>query len=183
MYEVEVKAVLRERNAVMEKLQSLGCIFGDELHQVDNIFIPNGIPFPPPLGTPVLRVRKQDDIYLFTLKISQSSHQDCIEKEMEIKDGDMMVEVFKLLKYKQVPTVDKKRIKTKIGDVEVVLDSVKGLGEYIEAEKISTDDNPENRKKIQEELYAFLETLGVSKEDHVIGGKYDIMLYEKLKGK
>ncbi|HEY4503136.1 MAG TPA: class IV adenylate cyclase [Candidatus Paceibacterota bacterium] len=183
MYEVEVKAVLRDRKAVIQKLENFGCKFSSEIHQVDNIFIPDGIPFPPPLGTPVLRVREQNEISFFTLKISQSSHQDCIEKELEIGDGGKMLEILKLLNWKQVPTVDKKRIKTKVDDIEVVLDSVKELGEFIEAEKIVTDDNPESRKKTQEELYKFLGTLGVTTEDHVIGGKYDIMLYEKLKGK
>ena len=45
MYEVEVKAHLKDRKAVMEKLKGLGCRFGKELHQVDHIFIPDGIPF------------------------------------------------------------------------------------------------------------------------------------------
>ena len=54
------------------------------------------------------------------------------------------------------------------------------LGDFIEAEKIVKDENHEDRKKTQEELFAFLETLGISKADRVIDGKYDIMLYEKF---
>jgi adenylate cyclase class IV len=64
-----------------------------------------------------------------------------------------------------------------------VLDQVEQLGEFIEAEKIVTSADPEDRKKTQEELFTFLETLGVAKEDRVIDGKYDIMLWEKLKEK
>jgi len=186
MYEVEVKAHLKDRKAVMEKLKGLGCRFGKELHQVDHIFIPDGIPFPPPLGTPVLRVRKQGSIYFFTLKISQGNRTDSIEREMEIPEGEKMIEILKLLKLKETVVVDKKRIKTSFKDMEIVLDNVKDLGEFIEAEKIIKDENPEHRKKIQDELFLFLETLGVAKRDHVVGGKYDIMLseiYKKLRVK
>ncbi len=180
MYEVEVKASLKDRNTVKKKLESLGCKFSPVLHQIDTIFIPEGAVFPPPLGVPVLRVRKSNSQYLFTMKIPQSSRQDCIERELEITDGEKMIEILKFLKYQQVPTVDKKRIKTKMGDMEIVLDNVKNLGEFIEAEKIVKTKNPDDRKKTQEKLFTFLETLGVSKKDRVIDGKYDIMLYEKF---
>lgn len=185
MYEVEVKAHLRDRESVVKELKDLGCKFGEVLHQVDHIFIPEGIDFPPliALGIGVLRVRKSNERYFFTLKIPQGSRQDSLEREIEIMEGEKMIEILKLLKYQEVPTVDKKRIKTNLGDIEIVLDDVKGLGEFIEAEKIVKSEDQEDRKKIQEELFTFLGTLGIQKEDRVIDGKYDIMLYEKLKNK
>lgn|SRR3989338_3702918 len=185
MYEIEVKARLHDRKAVIKKLEDLGCKFSEELHQVDHIFMPEGIDFPPSIdsGVGVLRVRKSNDKYFFTLKIQQGSRQDAIERELEIKDGGKMIEILKLLKYQEVPTVNKKRIKTNYKDIEIVLDEVKDLGEFIEAEKIVQTENPEDRKNTQEELFAFLGTLGVREEDHVIDGKYDIMLFEKLENK
>lgn len=183
MYEVEVKARLKDKNAVIKKLEDLDCKFSKELHQIDRVFIPGPLSFPPPLGTSVLRVRKQDDKYFFTLKISQSGHQDSIEREMEIQDGEMMLEILKLMKYLEAPTVEKRRIKTNYKDIEIVIDVVEQLGEFIEAEKIVTSDSPEDRKNTQEELFDFLATLGVSREDRVVNGKYDIMLFEKLKNR
>ncbi|HEV7424459.1 MAG TPA: class IV adenylate cyclase [Candidatus Paceibacterota bacterium] len=185
MYEVEVKARLRDRASIIKKLESFGCTFSEVLHQTDYVFIPEGIPFPPVVGsgTGVLRVRKQNDKYLFTLKIPQSNHQDCIEREMEIPDGEMMIEILELMKWDKMPDVDKKRIKTNFKDMEIVLDVIEHLGEFIEVEKIVTKENPDDRKKTQEELFDFLETLGISKADRVIDGKYDIMLWEKLKEK
>jgi adenylate cyclase class 2 len=180
MYEVEVKAHLRDRASIVKKLKDFGCAFSEELHQVDHIFAPEGLPFPPPLTTPVLRVRKQNDKYFFTLKISQSGRQDSIERELEITDGNMMIEIMKFIKYTEVSIVDKKRIKTKLRDMEITLDEVKGLGEFIEAEKIVVHENPEDRKNIQQELCEFLETLGVAKDDLLVNHKYDIMLFEKL---
>ena len=182
MYEVEVKARLQDRKAVIKKLEELGSKFGEELHQIDRIFIPEGVMFPPPvaLQVGVLRVRKSNDKYFFTLKIPQGSRQDSLERELQIIDGEMMIDILRLLKYQEVPTVDKKRVKTKVGDIEIVLDSVEDLGEFIEAERIVKNENHSDRKKVQEELFQFLATLGVQKEDHVVDGKYDIMLYEKF---
>jgi adenylate cyclase, class 2 len=180
MYEVEVKASLKDRKKMKKKLEDMGCIFSSELHQVDHIFFAVGTPFPPPLGIGSLRVRKQNGRSFLTLKIPQGSRQDCIEREMEIKDGDMMIEILELLKWEKVPIVDKKRIKTNFKDMEIVLDEVKDLGHFIEAEKIVKNESKEDRKKTQEELFTFLESLGVSEKDRVIDGKYDIMLFEKF---
>ncbi len=183
MYEVEVKAKLKNRAEVIKKLKSLGCKFSEELHQIDHVYFPEGLVFPPPINTGVLRVRNQNDKYFLTLKISQSGRQDSIERELEISDGEMMIEIIKLLKYQEAPTVDKKRIKAKYRDMVIELDEVKDLGEFIEVDKIVTNENPEERKNIQKELAEFLETLGVSKEDLLVNSKYDIMLFEKLKDK
>ena len=92
-----------------------------------------------------------------------------------------MMEIIKLLKYQEAPTVDKKRTKTKYKDMVIELDVVKDLGDFIEVEKIVTEENPEDRKKIQQEIADFIETLGVPKEDLFVNGKYDIMLFEKNK--
>lgn len=179
MYEVEVKARIKNREEVKKKIESLGFVFSEELHQVDHIFIPENLPFPPPISTPVLRVRHQNGKHIFTLKISQSGRQDSLERELEIGDGEMMIEIIKLLKWQKVPTVDKKRIKTKLNDIEIVLDEVKDLGHFIEAEKIVLNEDSQERLKIQDELCSFLETIGVSKEDLLVNHKYDIMLFEK----
>lgn len=178
MYEVEVKSHLRDRKSVIKKLKDLGCKFGEELHQIDHIFIEDGTSFPPPLGTPVLRVRKQGDIYFFTLKISQGNRTDSIEREMQITEGKKMIEILKLIKWKETILVDKRRIKTNFRGMEIVLDDVKGLGEFIEVEKIVRNKNQEDRKDMQSKLFWFLETIGIPKQDHIAGGKYDIMLYE-----
>ncbi len=183
MYEVEVKAHLRDRGSVLKKLKDLGFEFGEVLHQVDRIFIPEGVSIPTPLGTPVLRVRSQNGKYIFTLKISQSGRQDSIERELEIADAEMMAEIIKLIKYTEAAAVDKKRIKAKLKDIEICLDTVKDLGEFVEAEKIVTDHNHEERKKIQHELCDFLETLGIQKADHLVNHKYDIMIFEKMNKK
>ena len=135
------------------------------------------------MGFPVLRIRKQNGTCILTLKVDQSSRQDCLEHEVVFDNMQEMEEIIKILGFKKVVTVEKKRIKTKYQDMEIVLDVVEQLGEFIEAEKMVTEADPEKRKNIQTELMDFLFTLGVKKEDQVIDGKYDIMLEEKLKNK
>mgnify|MGYP001393609758 CR=1 FL=1 len=180
MYEVEVKSKLRNRKEVLEKLESMGCVWSEELHQIDDIFIPVVESFPPPIGRPVLRIRQQNDKCIFTLKVNQTSRQDCIEHELEISSREEMESIIKILGFGLSVTVDKIRIKTNYKDIEIVLDIVKELGEFIEAEKVVTESDPAVRIQIQKELLDFLETLGVTREDQIIDGKYDIMLVEKL---
>jgi predicted adenylyl cyclase CyaB len=57
----------------------------------------------------------------------------------------------------------------------ICLDEVKELGSYIEVEKISEDDNA---NEVQNELFTFLESLGVNKENRETHG-YDTLLYIK----
>jgi len=157
----------------------MGCKFGEELNQKDYIFNPKGEKFPPTIGEPVLRVREENNKSILTLKINQTSRTDCVERELEIGDGEMMKQIILLLGFREDVTVEKKRIKTKYNDIEVCIDSVTRLGDFIEAEKITTNDNSEARKQIQKELMDFLVELGIAREDQVIDGKYDIMLFEK----
>lgn len=183
MYEVEVKARLKNREEIKKKLEALGAQFSEELHQVDNIFLPKGVQLPPALSVPVLRVRNQNGKSLFTLKLSQNNRTDSLEEEMEIEDGEKMIRILNLIEWEEAVMVDKKRIKAKIGeDMEIALDNVKDLGEFIEAEKIVETNDAEARKNIQAELLQFLESVGVPPEDHIIDGKYDIML-EEIYGK
>ena len=81
------------------------------------------------------------------------------------------------------PQLIKKRIKTHVKDIAIVLDTVKGLGNFIEAERIVIHTDPEKRKNIQQELFSFLYTLGIKEKDVVIDGKYPTMLWEKFKEK
>lgn len=183
MYEVEIKAHLRNREEVRKKLGDLGCVFSGELHQIDSIYTPEADAFPPLKGSPVLRIREENTKHILTLKINQTSRQDCIEHEVNIAEKGEMEKIIKLLGFKDDVTVDKTRIKTKYKDMEIVLDTVTDLGEFIEVEKMTTEADPVVRKKTQDELFEFLFTLGVSEEDVVVDGKYDIMLFNKQQGR
>ena len=176
MKEIEVKAKTDDLDRLAKALLQLGCEFSKPLVQNDRIFIPKGTSVPALPGVSVLRIRDQDGKFLFTLKQAVSNQLDCVEKELGIDDPNVLVEIFLLLGFEESSQVKKTRQKCRYGDMEICLYKVHGLGSFIEVEKISE----ENAKDVQEELFGFLQTLGIKKEDQVFFG-YDVLLSNKTK--
>jgi adenylate cyclase, class 2 len=176
--EIEVKAKIDDLNILKNKLTDLGCVFSEPIVQNDIIFINfNDADFTKFTNNKnFLRIRKTKDKIYFTLKRPQSNELDCIEKEVEINDDEQMRGIIELLDYHEVVKVDKIRTKTRYNDMEICLDEVENLGSFIEVEKIVTGDGD----VVQEELFRFLESLGVKREDRVMNG-YDTLMY--MKGK
>ncbi len=83
-----------------------------------------------------------------------------------------MEDALVLLGYHKAISVYKNRTKAKYKDMEICLDEVDHLGSFIEVEKITEGDGD----AVQEELFNFLETLGVKRDDRVING-YDTLMY------
>ena len=173
--EIEVKAKINNLDNILLKLKELGCILSSPIIQDDYIYSKREIDIYKNYdGSPILRVRVQKDKILFTLKKNRSNELDCIEKELEISDRGTMEDIFELLDYEKSVEVHKKRIKTNYKDYEICIDEVNDLGSYIEVEKMSEEDG----ETVQGELFDFLQTLGVSKEDRVFQG-YDTLIYMK----
>lgn len=173
MNEIEVKARVLNHDELLQKLSKLGCIFSEPIYQKDTIFVPKGVSIPVPSGTNVLRIREQKGTYLLTLKQPLTNQLDNIEKEITVSDPDVMQEIILLLGFELSSTVEKTRRTCKYKDFEICIDEVKDLGTYIEVEKFG-----KNAEIIQKELFEFLETLGVQKEDQEFMG-YDILLQKK----
>jgi len=173
--EIEVKAKVKDFEIIKDKLKELGCVLSLPIIQNDYIYnskttnIREGYD-----GSPILRIRKQGEKILFTLKKNRTNELDCIEKEIEVSNDETLRDILLLMNYESNVEVHKKRIKTTYKDYEICLDEVEGLGTYIEVEKMSEEDG----EKVQNELFEFLETLGVSKEDRVFKG-YDTLIFLK----
>lgn len=175
--EIEVKAKVKDLVVVKTKLEELGCTFSEPVIQDDTIFVNfagDFTKFVP--GTNFLRIRKAKGKVLFTLKQPQKNELDCIEKEVEISDAGQFRGALELMGYHEAVQVYKTRTKTRFNDMEICLDDVKGLGSFVEVEKITDGDGD----AVQETLFNFLETVGVKREDRVING-YDTLVY--LNGK
>jgi adenylate cyclase class 2 len=108
------------------------------------------------------------------VKQDRKDELDCIEKEIEVSDGNVLQEIFLMLGYSKTVEVKKKRVKTKFKDYEICLDEVDGLGSFIEVEKITSEDG----EAVQTELFKFLQSLGVKLEDRVRVG-YDSLMWQK----
>ncbi len=179
--EIEVKAKVSSFQSVREQLEKLGCIFSEPIRQEDDVFVNFDGDFTQlKLGENFLRIRRENKVgktrILFTLKQSQTNELDCIEKETEITDAEQFEGALILMGYHKAISVHKNRVKTKYKDMEICLDEVDHLGSFIEVEKITEGEGD----TVQEELFNFLETLGVKREDRVING-YDTLMYRHNK--
>lgn len=175
--EIEVKARVLDLTELTKKLEGLRVSLSEPIIQNDETFVDQNYgdyaKFQP--GKNVLRIRENNGKFIFTLKQPQSNELDCFERETEINDPKEFKEALLLMRYKPVVEIHKVRRKAKYKDYEICLDDVKELGAFVEVEKITDDENAD---KVQDELFSFLESLGVTKDNREMRG-YDTLVYLK----
>ncbi len=130
---------------------------------------------PVPAGVNVLRLREQDGSCKITLKQPRANELDCLELEFRVEQPDQVLEMFKLLGFREFSVSQKTRVKGSWKGLEVCLDTVENLGEFIELEKLAEKGEP---VQIQKELFALLAQFGITDADQVHHG-YDILLLQK----
>jgi adenylate cyclase class 2 len=173
--EIEIKAKLKDINSLRTLLQSKGCTLSPSVTQIDRIYLPKGFTFATKkLTDPVLRIRTEGEKSILTFKRSQSQDLDKIEIETEIEDPNSTHEMILQLDFELTIEVQKTRQMTKYGDFTVCIDSVIGLGDFIELERIAD----ENAVDVQTEMKKVLRELGIKESDFVLQS-YDIMLMSK----
>ena len=62
-------------------------------------------------------------------------------------------------------------------NIEICLDTVDGLGDFIEAEKLVADDA--EYQAVIDELWAQFDNIGIDRKDEVTDG-YDVLMNKKL---
>ena len=175
MKEVEVKARIKSKQAIMDKLQALGCKFGDVLTQSDVIFVPQDVvSLPADQGVPVLRIRDQNGKHIFTMKIRLTNGLDKQESETEISNPAGLREIILAMGFKEMVRFQKTRQKTRYQNWEVCVDEIEGLGYFMECEQLTKDGDSAD---IQAQMVEFLKTLGVVKSDLEKFG-YDVILWQ-----
>ena len=177
MKEVEIKARLRDKEKIIEKLKTLGCTFEPAITQSDVVYAKN-------LGTVeifnandvFLRIRvKGNGKILFTIKQRGVNDLDALEHEVEVSSKEEMKKAILLMGYKEAVRVSKTRVVTHYDGCEICIDDVEDLGQFIEMEKLTEEGDSE---AIQAELFKFFESIGITKEDRVFSG-YDILMLQK----
>lgn len=172
MREIEIKARVRDEQALRDALGVRGVKLSEPIKQHDQVF---GLPGA--VGgshSNWLRIRTENDNkHLFNLKRSVTGQLDSIEHETEVADAAEMENIIKELGYVPFSDITKTRQKAKIGDIEICLDSVDGLGVFIEAERLCEHDT--DAVQVTSELWKLFTELGVSKIDEVLEG-YDVMV-------
>lgn len=176
MKEVEVKAKVFNLSDIKLKLASLGCEFSEPVAQDDTVYLHKPLTLKDVArGIVSVRIRTQNNKNILTLKKQLENGLDKLEREIVFDNPEQAADMLEILDLHAVSHLNKIRQKCRYNDLEICLDRIAGLGNFIEAEKIV--DEAADSAAVQNELFAFLKTLGVAEEDRVLKG-YDILLYE-----
>jgi adenylate cyclase class 2 len=176
MREIEIKARVSNKASLLEKLKELGMVVTEPVTQRDQVF---GLPEENGGGdnsAPWLRIRtetKNGEIKeIFTLKKSVTNQMDSIEHETEIADAAELARIIHHLGFTPYSDSTKIRQKAHNGDIEICIDTVEGLGDFVEAEKLTEEDT--DYDAVVKELWIVLERLNVVRDDEVTDG-YDVL--------
>ena len=182
MREIEIKVRLQDKEGLLAALAGKGVALGEPVHQRDQVFGLPGEVGGDGNTVPWLRVRTETrgqgenetkKRTLFTLKRSVTGQLDSIERETEVGDPDVMIAIVKELGFVSFSDLSKTRQTGKLNDVEVCIDSVEGLGDFMELERL-VDENADPAA-ITDDLWHIMAELGISRQDEVTDG-YDILM-------
>lgn len=176
MREIEIKARVASKESLISKLKELGVVLGAPKKHHDVVFCKPGQQDYEP-GSIWLRIRTEDDKkVIWTLKKDTGRKLDSIEHEVEVSDGKALEDMLRIMGNELYSDLTKTRQKGRVGEIEVCVDTVEGLGTYIEAEKMCPDDA--DYETVAVELWEFLGKLGITKADQETLG-YDVLLKAK----
>jgi adenylate cyclase class 2 len=170
MKEIEIKALLKNKDSVIEKIKALGCTLSNPIKQIDTVYtqIPAKTVDEYLKNSHFVRIReKSDGTFILTVKKPLSKEVlTKAEHETEIKNATELERAILLMGYGVANKVTKHRQTAIYKNFEICLDEVEGLGSFIEVEKMSDEDVDSVRK----ELNDFIVTLGISMDDEVRKG-------------
>ena len=182
--EIEIKVKIENNKALLGFLEE-NAAFQKEQHQVDEYFSPSDHSFIE--VRPIkewLRLRDSGGKYSINYKNwhydDDGKSQFCDEYETEVEDAEQLKKILSALNFKSIVFVDKVRRTWINKDYEIALDSVKGLGEFVEIEYIG-DDNVQDPKKITEEMVNFLKDIGCGRiERNYVGYPSQLLFPEEV---
>lgn len=181
MREIEIKATISSVQSIIDILTAQGVAVSEPVTQHDRVYGERGSDGAEENTSPWLRIRTETKQgatkHIFTLKRSVTNQMDSIEHETEIADDSELERIISHLSFELYSDLTKTRQKAHIGDIEICLDTVEGLGTFIEAEKLTTEDA--NYEAAVEELWAVFTSLGVTSRDAVTDG-YDVLMNKHL---
>ncbi len=159
MIEVEVKARVRDRDELVEKLRSLGAEMTRRDEQRDTYFNSPHRDFA--RTDEALRIRKTGGRAFITYKGPKIDERSKTRKEleMEVDDPETAAGILEALGFFRARDVIKVRETYRLGDFRASLDTVKGLGTYLEIEA----ELPEGRdyEGALNEIFGLYRKLGI----------------------
>lgn len=175
MQEIEIKFRVENLDNVKEKLNNLGCIFSKELNQKDTIFLPDLNNTESKEGSLFVRIRDVNGKVELNLKKQSAISFQAKEIEFGANDFDSAYDFLDTLGLKEWVTVEKKRTTTIYNKFNICIDSVKRLGNFVEIELLTNEEN--KSKQFEKEILGLANKLGINTQNR-INSFYDTMIYE-----
>jgi len=176
MREIEIKAKVADKQALIDSITRTSIQLSDPIKQHDVVYGVGGTADNAP-GSIWLRIRTENDTkVIFTLKKQHWGGLDSIEHETEVVDSKELASIISLLGFTLYSDLTKTRQKAHYNNIEICVDTVDGLGVFIEAEQFADEDA--NGRAVVEELWVELGKFGVNRIDEVFEG-YDVLLNRK----
>lgn len=177
--EIETKARIRDRDALLTKLAALGCELSVPKTQDDTVYVRNTGDLATFLGNEVfVRIRVQSDGHIvLTAKQPITKSPDQLikhEHEVVVNSRDEAAAMLALMGFSPAVRTIKTRRTGHVNGYEVCFDDIDGLGTFIELELMGDEADG---SRIQSEMGEFLASLGIAPEDRVSKG-YDVLMLE-----
>lgn len=179
--EIEIKVRVGNSEPLSELLEREG-EFRYESRQMDEYFVPASRDFL--AERPIrewLRIRIENGKASINYKDWQygpdGTSDHCEEHESGISDAEALRSILTALEIRPVVKVDKVRRAYVFRDYEIALDTVEGLGGFVELEYVGADAETVDPKAVTEEMLAFLDGIGVGSVSRDFAG-YPFLLLE-----
>ena len=148
MNEIELKFKVNDYNKIYQKLLQMGCIFGKKIVQRDAVFFhKDNKNYDINFQTIVIRTRIIDDsIKQVTLK--RRMDDSCASREIEflVENTEKVDEFIDSLGFVKTIEFTKERMQTTLGEFNICFDKIDELGQYVEIEIITNDNNIQQYK-------------------------------------
>lgn len=184
MREIEVKARIADKDAIIAALKKMEADVSEPVTQHDRVYGVPGVAGASENNAPWLRIRTETrgakaegTRHFFTLKKSVTNQLDSIEYETEVSNDEELEKIIEHINFTPYSDLTKTRQKAHLGDIEICIDHIGQLGDFVEAEKLTADDA--DYAAVIKELWDVLESIGVKKDDEVTDG-YDVLLNKSL---
>lgn len=158
MLEIEIKAWCDNRNEVINRIVSLGGVMFKRVRERDIYYSHPCRDFAE--TDEALRIRIEDNTYTLTYKGPKlgKRSKSRFEEEVLFNELSAMKSILNEIGFVEVDNVVKVRDIYILNNVEICVDRVDGVGDFVELEKMGGD-----RESTESELFALAEELGLKR--------------------
>lgn len=176
--EVEVKAYAGNLREVEARIREMGAELTWVGEQVDTYYNHPERDFAK--TDEALRIRKEKDRNSLTYKGPKVDELSKTREEIQfsIENAETAGIMLVKLGFTVAGTVKKHRKKFKLGDMKISLDSVDGLGDFVEIEALDTNISEQDVSKTRDRIIVIMDDLGLEKRERT---SYLELLYPELK--